>query len=356
MTGRELAERVRGSRDSLVESALAGIYVADPQAWERYGEAGRNSCKKDLGYHVDYLVEALAFGDPEIFTRYAEWMSGLFENLGLGGARGAARALAYLEAPLENVLGPEASAEPRALLRAGMEAALAAGGEDRAGLSPAGPLAAEARRFLDLLLSGARAEATELVLGLAREGTPLKTIYVGLFQPCLYEIGRLWMEGRISVAQEHYFTAATQSVMSRLYPYLFAGPKNGKRLVASGVASELHEVGIRMVADLFELEGWDTYYIGANAPPSAVVAAVEERGAELLCLSVTMSFHLSALEATIAAARARFPRERLKILVGGRPFRESPGLWEKTGADGYAPDAVQALKIAADLVGLGERT
>ena len=43
-------------------------------------------------------------------------------------------------------------------------------------------------------------------------------------------------------------------------------------MVATCIGGELHEIGIRMVADFFEMEGWDTYYLGANTPADAVVA------------------------------------------------------------------------------------
>ncbi|MDZ7776615.1 MAG: hypothetical protein U5L09_13885 [Bacteroidales bacterium] len=54
--------------------------------------------------------------------------------------------------------------------------------------------------------------------------------------------------------------------MSQLYPYIFNSQRVGKSMVAATVGGELHEMGIRMVADFFEMEGWDTWYLGANAP------------------------------------------------------------------------------------------
>jgi len=55
----------------------------------------------------------------------------------------------------------------------------------------------------------------------------------------------------VSVAQEHYCTAATQLIMSQLYPHIFAGEKTERTLIATCVAGDLHEIGIRMVSDLF---------------------------------------------------------------------------------------------------------
>ena len=80
--------------------------------------------------------------------------------------------------------------------------------------------------------------------------------------------------------------------MSQLYSALFARPKNGRRLVATSVDGELHEIGLRIVADLFEADGWDTMYLGSNLPAASVVGMVEKHRPGLLLVSVTMSFNI----------------------------------------------------------------
>ena len=65
----------------------------------------------------------------------------------------------------------------------------------------------------------------------------------------LREVGRLWQMNRLSVAQEHYVTAATQLIMSQLYPLVFRTARRDRRIVAACVGGELHELGVRMVAD-----------------------------------------------------------------------------------------------------------
>ena len=57
----------------------------------------------------------------------------------------------------------------------------------------------------------------------------------------------------ISVAQEHFATAATQVIIAQLAHGIFGRPKAGHTLVAAGVVGDLHELGLRMLCDLFEL-------------------------------------------------------------------------------------------------------
>ena len=115
--------------------------------------------------------------------------------------------------------------------------------------------------------------------------TPIKSIYLNVFQQSQYEIGRLWLENKISVAKEHFCSAATQQIMSQIYPLIFAQQRIGQSFVAANVGGELHEIGIRMVADFFEMDGWDTYYLGANAPASSIIAAIKENNATMVAVN-----------------------------------------------------------------------
>ena len=120
--------------------------------------------------------------------------------------------------------------------------------------------------YLDTLLRVQSEAASRMIIKAVEQGVEIKDIYMYVFEPSQHEIGRLWQTNQINMYQEHFCTAATQNIMSQLYPYIFQNEKNGHKLVATCVNGELHEIGVRMVADLFEMEGWNTYYLGANTP------------------------------------------------------------------------------------------
>lgn len=98
----------------------------------------------------------------------------------------------------------------------------------------------------DDLLRGDRRGAADRVLDAVRTGTPLRDIYLKVLQPVQHEVGRLWQLNGLSVAQEHFCTAATQLVMSMLYPYLFDGPRTDRVLVATCARGDLHRIGLRV--------------------------------------------------------------------------------------------------------------
>lgn len=207
-----------------------------------------------------------------------------------------------------------------------------------------------ARMYAWLLLQGRRAEASKLILDSVQAGTTIEDVYLQVFQPVLYEIGRLWEMNQVSVAVEHYTTAATQLIMSQLFPYILHAERKGLRMVACSADNELHEVGVRMVADFFEMSGWDTYFLGANTPMEAVLSTLQERRPHLLAISVTLNRHLGYVRKLIDRVRPDPENRELKILLGGVPFILDPQLWKGFAVDGCAQDAREAVALAEKLI------
>jgi len=119
-----------------------------------------------------------------------------------------------------------------------------------------------AQEYLQFLLTTDRASASTLIMQAVKNDVSIKDIYIHIFEPVLKEVGRLWQIHKITVAQEHYCTASTQLIMAQLYPFFFSSSnKHGFSLVAACVNQELHEVGIRMVADILEMDGWMEYLL-----------------------------------------------------------------------------------------------
>jgi len=201
-----------------------------------------------------------------------------------------------------------------------------------------------AARYLQILLRKDADTAIVLLLNAVEGGLPLKEVYLQVLQPAQYELGRLWQIGQISIAEEHFCTAATQQVMSRLYPQLFSTPKNGKVLVAACGKNELHEVGLRMVADLFELDGWDTHFFSATTPREQILQTVGDTRADLLALSATLTANVPDISQLITEIRAAQLPALPKIMVGGYPFHTDPELWRRIGADGTARGAEEAVR------------
>lgn len=207
-----------------------------------------------------------------------------------------------------------------------------------------------ARTYLDNLLAAQRHAAFEVVMARVESGLPVTSVYMEVLQPVMYEVGRLWQVNEIDVPTEHYCTAATQLLMARLFPYVLERKGSGRSMVGCCLGSELHELGMRMVCDFFEFEGWDTYFMGAITPGPGLVKTVVERKPHLVCLSATMSRGVPQIKEAIDALRRELGDALPKIMVGGLAFLMNPDLSHRVGADGMASDARSATRMASELV------
>jgi MerR family transcriptional regulator, light-induced transcriptional regulator len=177
----------------------------------------------------------------------------------------------------------------------------------------------EYRQYLDALLAGDRRCCQAMFENWLTAGMDLRTLYERRVQRSLYDVGELWERGRISVATEHLATAITDSLLNLVYPRLFARPHAGFSAVVGCSANEYHQIGGKIVADWFELNGWRGYFLGANTPRHDLLDLIRDKQPDVVALSLTVYFHLDSLLDAAAAIRGEFPST--PILVGGQAFR-----------------------------------
>jgi MerR family transcriptional regulator, light-induced transcriptional regulator len=202
------------------------------------------------------------------------------------------------------------------------------------------------REYLAAIRAGDRRRAFAAVDEARRDGLDFIDLYLDILQPALREVGRLWQENKMTVAEEHLATAISQMVMARVYTeeVLRASEQRDRRIVAACADSERHDVGLRMVCDVLERDGWDVSYLGASVPVESLAQLVSERRPDAVLLSASIAPHLPQLRTMIERVRAAARGEAQPfVLVGGRPFLDDPDLARRLGADASAADARVAL-------------
>jgi len=148
-------------------------------------------------------------------------------------------------------------------------------------------------------------------------------LYQRVITPALYEIGRLWEKGALTVADEHQATALTHRVLASLRPPLRVEAPAGeqgapakKRALLAAVEGEQHAMGLRMAADVLEDAGFHTIYLGADVPTDALLQAVGSLSPDLVALSATMPELAPRLEEVAGIVREAYPE--ISLLVGGQ--------------------------------------
>lgn len=343
-----LNKKLMDLKSILPATILADHFKLRPDMAQRYSPHQKENFQKDVAWILSFLAEAVWAGQPILFEEFVSWLKTFLTSVKVP-MKDVAESFELLKNRVNEVCNEEENKLINLLMTKAVIILLS---EDQVVSMPAmdNHLSPFAQNYLSHLLKGDRNSALSLVLEEVKAGVAVKEIYVKVFQPVQYEIGRLWQTNKISVAQEHFCTGATQLVMSQLYPYLFTGEKKSQKMVMACFSGELHEMGARMVTDFFEMEGWDTYYLGANMPIESLVRYLSDIKPQCLAISATMTFHVSAVEEMIRKIRsAPDVSPDLKILVGGYPFKVAEGLWARVGADGYAPNATDAIELANKL-------
>jgi methanogenic corrinoid protein MtbC1 len=249
----------------LAQAVVDTYYSQYPDIKDQYGAEGYRKSIQDAEYHFLYLAEAVATKEPRLFLDYLNWTRTLFHSINLPISL-LERTLLLMKNALQSRFNNEMVQSACGLIDNGLSMLAQEPVVQTSYIDGSNPLDMLARSYLQALLQGDRKKAGIIIGDAVQNGISIKDIYIQVFQRTQQELGRLWHINKITVAQEHYCTAATQMIMSQLYPFIFSGEIKERHIVIACVGGELHEIGARMVADIFEIEGWDSYFIGANTP------------------------------------------------------------------------------------------
>ena len=325
----------------------------DPSYYSSLTPRAFGIIRRDTRYNVDFLYTAYLLGEDKIMEDYAVWLYQLMASV-LRGKIPEEKTEVYVLEHLDTIRQSvkETTPEPLhpqllRLMDLADEAVRRAARQPLPEIRRPCRYEAEVDQYMDSILHRNGRRAAALIHEFVEKGISLNDIYVEILAESMRRVGELWHTAQITVDAEHYCTSATQMAMSQLYPLLFATERRHKTLLCACPGTELHEMGARMVADLFENDGWDSIYLGAAVPEDALLDAVASSHPDLIALSVTMPQHLMACRDVVISIRAHYPDAR--IAVGGRAFESTHELWKQWPVDLYTTDARQLLAQANQL-------
>jgi 5-methyltetrahydrofolate--homocysteine methyltransferase len=162
------------------------------------------------------------------------------------------------------------------------------------------------------------------------------------------KVGQLFEEGEYFVPEMLIAARAMQSGLAVLKPRLVQANYQPIAKVAAGtVKGDLHDIGKNLVCMMLEGASFEIIDLGTDVPPEKFVAAVTERGANVICMSALLTTTMPNMRNTLEALKVAGVRDQVKVMVGGAPVTE--GYAREIGADGYAPDASRAVALARQL-------
>lgn len=171
-------------------------------------------------------------------------------------------------------------------------------------------------KYYNALTDGDKRTCHKVVQYLLESNTSIEDIFIKLIHRSLYRVGLEWQQNKISVATEHLATAITEEVLVILYPIIFETNRIGKKIIVACTPGEQHQLGAKIISNIVELAGFDSYFIGSNTPTDDLVKIISKYSPDALCLSLTLYSNLSAMISAVENIVERYPN--LTIIVGGR--------------------------------------
>jgi methanogenic corrinoid protein MtbC1 len=341
----EASQALQALSKEAVDWVSEHFEAAHPGTTARFGAPDRLRFQGDIGQHLRMLRAALTSGSSCSFEEHVLWLATMMKSRGVPSEQ-IRESLWLLDRFIAARLRGEMAEQVRGILQAGIQALETAQPVLPAFYRNLPPPAPESPAFAEALLAGDQRGAKGVVDAKLDAGMDLIEIDVAVVQPALYEIGQLWQHNRISVAQEHLATAICQTVLASALLRAEPAPLRDQRALFACVQGNFHALGLRMVADAFELAGWDSAYLGADVPTAALLSQIESTRPDVVGLSVSLPQHVEKAHELIRLCRLELDGQCPSIIVGGLAMNSVDDLWQRVEADRWYPDARTAQREA----------
>jgi 5-methyltetrahydrofolate--homocysteine methyltransferase len=204
------------------------------------------------------------------------------------------------------------------------------------------------KKIFDSVIDGSVKEVEAGVKEALAEGVNADVILKDALIVAMEEVGTRFEEGDFYLPEMLVAARAMQAGLALLKPYLVGGKTESAGKVAIGtVKGDLHDIGKNLVAMMLEGAGFEIMDLGVDVAPQTFVTAVQE-GVQIIGMSALLTTTMSNMGVTIEALKAAGLRDKVKVMVGGAPVTQD--FANQIGADGFAPDASSATRIARQLV------
>ncbi|MFH1991117.1 MAG: corrinoid protein [Pseudomonadota bacterium] len=199
------------------------------------------------------------------------------------------------------------------------------------------------------VFDGEENKTVELVKKALDEGQPPKDIMDAGLVAGLRDCGKSFEKGEKFIPEMLMSSEAMKKAMVILKPLLLEGASGGSfgKAVLATVEGDVHDIGLELVATMFETAGFEVRNMGPDVPTEDIIKAVKEDKPQIVGLSALLSNTMDVMPDVITALQKAGLRDSVKVMVGGAPVKQD--FADEIGADGWAYDAASAVPKAKEL-------
>ena len=199
------------------------------------------------------------------------------------------------------------------------------------------------------LMGAKREEALAATKQLMDTGADPVVVLQDGMAAAMFELGAMWSRGEVFLPEVVASATLFKMCNDIVEPVLLerGEKKAGARVLLATVKGDLHDLGKNMVGAMLKTAGFEVIDLGTDTPTEKIVNAVKEYEPQILGLSALLTTTVPQQKVVIETLKAEGLFDSLKVMVGGAPVTQE---WaDEAGADGYAPDAPEAIRRALAL-------
>jgi 5-methyltetrahydrofolate--homocysteine methyltransferase len=165
-------------------------------------------------------------------------------------------------------------------------------------------------------------------------------------------VGERMRVGEMYLPEVLQSASAMQASLKILKPHLAKeGAKPRGKILLGTVKGDMHDIGKNLVGIMLQGAGFEIVDLGLNVPPEKFVEGINVHQPAVVGMSAMLTTTMLNMKTVLGAIQAAGLRSKVKVIIGGAPA--SQRFADEIGADGYARDAVLAVRKVKELLGLG---
>ena len=202
-------------------------------------------------------------------------------------------------------------------------------------------------RYLDSLLKGGRNACRAVIEETLQSGIPANSVYMDVIWPVMIEIDKLYRSDTIDSAQEAFATRINRTIVDQLQNKLPRKLQRSRKIIVCSADTQNAELGAQMVTDLFESDGWESRFIGGGVNNDDILSFVHSYKPDILLLYGIDAPDAPRVRHLIDSIKTINAFPEMKIMLAGGIFARAESLWEEIGADLFAENATEAVRLAS---------
>ena len=200
----------------------------------------------------------------------------------------------------------------------------------------------------EMVLKGKKNVIAEETENLLNAGADANDLLNNSLLPAINDVGDFFDKGKYFLPQLIASAEAMKNAIAILQPRLLQ--ENDKQdmptIVFATVEGDIHDIGKNLVVLMLQNYGYHVIDLGKDVTKEEIVEKAIESNAAIIGLSALMTTTMQEMKSVVEYAKER--NCAAKIIIGGAVITED--YMEQIGADGYAKDAAEAVKVVQRLL------